>query len=269
MIDPVLQKKHNISFEGNPDAEKTIIFAHGFGTDQTSWTTVKQAFKNDYRLVLYDNVGGGNADPAAYSPIKYKKLTAYADDMLAIASALELKDAIVVAHSVSSMITLLASIKAPECFSKTVFIGASPRYLNDDSEDYFGGFTQPALDSMYETMTTSYYAWVSGFSAAAMGSPDNPELGASFARTLGEIRPDVALAVAKVIFESDIRKELDKHQKETLLLQTRHDISVPGQVAEYLNKKINNNTLQYINAEGHFPHISAPNEVIMALKTFI
>ncbi|GAA4321928.1 alpha/beta hydrolase [Mucilaginibacter gynuensis] len=264
-----LKKKNNINIEGNLDAAQTIIFAHGFGTDQTAWDAVKQAFKDDYRLVLYDNVGGGHADPAAYSPIKYNKLNSYADDLLAIVNDLQLEDAIVIAHSVSSMITLLANVKNPAIFKKVFFVGASPRYLNDESENYTGGFTQPALDSMYETMTTNYYAWVSGFSAAAMGNPDQPELGESFARTLGEIRPDVALSVAKVIFESDVRKELGKLQKETLLLQTQHDIAVPQEVAEYLNQHISNSKLLYVDAEGHFPHISAPNQVIAAIKSFI
>ncbi|OKS85998.1 alpha/beta fold hydrolase [Mucilaginibacter polytrichastri] len=266
---PNLQKKNNISIEGNTNAAKTIVFANGFGTDQTSWNNVKQAFKDDYRLVLFDNVGGGNADLNAYSPIKYNTLNTYADDLLAIAADLELEDAVVVAHSVSSMITLLASVKDPKYFSKVVFVGASPRYLNDEHEQYTGGFNQPALDSMYEAMTTNYYAWASGFSSVAMDNPDKPELGAHFAGTLSAIRPDIALAVAKVIFESDIRKEITKFQKNTLLLQTQHDIAVPSEVAEYLHHNINGSTLQYLDAKGHFPHISAPQEVIKAVKSFI
>jgi sigma-B regulation protein RsbQ len=261
--------KNNLSIEGNTESPKTIVFAHGFGTDQTAWKDVKKAFADDYRLILYDNVGGGNADPKAFSPIKYNTLNTYADDLLVIAEELNLKDAIVIAHSVSSMITLLASVKKPEYFSQLVFVGASPRYLNEESTNYTGGFTQPALDNMYDAMTTNYYAWVSGFSAAAMGNPENPELGESFARTLAVIRPDIALSVAKVIFESDVRKELSKMAKKTLLIQAHKDIAVPAEVAEYLNKNISNSTLKYINATGHFPHISAPAEVIASIKSFI
>ncbi|RZK75934.1 MAG: alpha/beta hydrolase, partial [Pedobacter sp.] len=90
-ISPEIQKKNNVSIEGNPDAAQTIVFAHGFGSDQTAWKTVKDAFAKDYRLVLYDNVGAGNADPDAYSSIKYNLLSTYADDMLAIFDDLQLK----------------------------------------------------------------------------------------------------------------------------------------------------------------------------------
>jgi len=268
-MDSQIQKKNNISVEGNLKAPKTLLFANGFGTDKTAWNEVKQAFKDDYRLILFDTVGGGNADPDAFSPIKYNKLNAYADDLTKIATELDLRDAVIIAHSVSSMIALLASVKAPEYFSKLVFIGASPRYLNDDGENYFGGFTQPALDNMYSAMTTNYYAWVSGFSSAAMGNPDKPELGAYFAGSLAAIRPDIALAVAKVIFESDVRPDLSKLQKQTLLLQSQSDIAVPAVVAWYLNKNISSSTLKFVDATGHFPHISAPREVIAAVKSFI
>jgi len=262
-------RKNNVSIEGNLESNETLIFAHGFGTDQTAWDEVKQAFQDDYRLVLYDNVGGGKSDPNAYSQKKYNTIHSYADDLLAIIAALELEDVTVIAHSVSSMITLLAAIREPQHFKKLVFVGASPRYLNDEQAGYTGGFTQPALDNMYEAMTNNYYAWVSGFSSAAMGNPEHPELGESFARTLREIRPDIALAVSKVIFESDLREELHKLQKPTLLVQANDDIAVPQEVALYLQQHIEGSKLIQVNATGHFPHISAPQEVISSIKSFI
>lgn len=267
MTNSQLVNKHKISLEGNPEAGQVIVFAHGFGTDQTSWKSVKAAFADDYKLLLYDNIGGGASDMAAFSPIKYNNLSVYADDILAIAEAYDLKNAIMVAHSVSSMISLLAALKAPHHFSKMVYIGGSPRYLNDDN--YVGGFTQDGLDSMYETMRTNYYAWVSGFSSAAMGNPDKPELGERFASSLGAIRPDVALSVAKVIFESDVREKLSHIDKEILLIHALNDIAVPDDVAHYLNTHIKGSKLTFVDAEGHFPHISAPEEVISAIKEFI
>ncbi|WP_184546479.1 alpha/beta fold hydrolase [Mucilaginibacter sp. FT3.2] len=266
---PAIQEKNNVTIEGNLNAPETLVFAHGFGTDQTAWNWVKEAFKDDYRLVLYDNVGAGSANPDAYSSIKYNHIGTYADDMLRILADLKLYNATIIAHSVSSMVTLLAANKAPEYFGKMVFIGASPRYINDESTGYTGGFTQTALDSMYDTMTNNYYAWVSGFSAYAMGNPQQPELGEHFAYTLSAIRPDIALSVAKVIFESDLRSEIGKLDKEVLLLQTKEDIAVPLAVAEYLLDNIKGSRLKIIKATGHFPHISAPKEVIAAIKSFI
>lgn len=259
--------KNNVTVIDNGGTKGTIIFAHGFGTDQTAWQQVAPAFANDYKLVLYDNVGAGKSDPGAFSPNKYDTLHSYADDLIELSRELHLEGAIYVGHSVSGMIGVLASIKQPALFAKMVLVGASPRYLNDDG--YVGGFDQPSLDGLYQTMDTNYYAWVSGFSAMAMGNADRPQLAEAFASTLSAIRPDIAQSVARVIFQSDHRNVLDKVDTPVLLLQTKQDIAVPGEVADYLHKHIKNSELKIVEAEGHFPHMSAPGEIVNAIKGYL
>lgn len=259
-------KKNNVKLVGKLDGP-TIIFAHGFGTDQNAWTKVSEAFLANYRVILFDNVGGGASDPEAFSPNKYNSLEAYVDDLINICTDYEVKNAIMVGHSVSGMISLLTAIKRPDFFSKLILVGASPRYLND--VDYVGGFEQQDLDALFDTMANNYFAWVSGFSAAAMGNPDKPQLAESFASTLKVIRPDIAQSVARVIFQSDYREELPKLDKKTLIIQAKEDIAVPIEVAEFLNKQIANSKLTVIEAYGHFPHISAPQEVINEIEQFI
>jgi sigma-B regulation protein RsbQ len=269
MIGSLSRSKNNVTVEGNVNAFKTIVFAHGFGTDQTAWNWIKHAFADDYRLVLFDNVGAGEADPHAFDPLKYDSLDAYADDMLHIMAELELYNATIVAHSVSVMVAMLTAIRAPEYFSQMVFIGASPRYLDDALTGYSGGFNQEALDGMYAVMGGNYMGWVSGFSSMAMANPHLPELVDYFADTLSALSPDLALHVAKVIFESDVREHLSKLNKEVLLLQATGDIAVPLAVAKYLHRHIKGSKLVQLKATGHFPHISAPGEVIRHIQDFL
>lgn len=262
-----LLKRSNVTVIGNGDSSQTMIFAHGFGTDQTVWSKVVEAFLSDFRVVLYDNVGGGRSDPDAFSPNKYSSLHAYANDLIDICSALQIKDGIMVGHSVSGMIALLAAIKAPQYFSKLVLIGANSRYLNEG--EYTGGFEQADLDALYQAMSTNYQAWASGFSRIAMANPESPQLAEHFAQTLGAIRPDIAQSVARVIFQSDYRDQLHKLEKPTLLLQAKEDVAVPLQAAEYLHQHIKGSRLEVIDATGHFPHVSAPHAVTAAIQRFL
>jgi pimeloyl-ACP methyl ester carboxylesterase len=47
--------RHNIAVTGAGD--RTVLFANGYGCDQTMWRFVAPAFQDEYRVVLFDYVG--------------------------------------------------------------------------------------------------------------------------------------------------------------------------------------------------------------------
>lgn len=170
-----IMQRNNVHVLGN--GTQTIVFAHGFGSDQTAWRHQVAAFATDFRIVLFDHVGAGNSDFSAYSPRRYSSLYSYAEDLLDLCAELKLTKSILVGHSVSGMVSLLAALVEPDCFSQLIFLDASPRYLNDVG--YYGGFEQHELDAFYEAMSANYYAWASGFAPIAMATEDKPELAAA------------------------------------------------------------------------------------------
>lgn len=260
-------QKHNVTVTGNPAAARTLILAHGFGTDQTAWGQVEPAFLPDYRVIRYDNVGAHQVDPDTYSLNQYDSLGVYAADLLAICTALTVRDAVLVGHSMSAMVGVLAAIKEPHHFSQLVLISASPRYLNDTG--YHGGFEQRDLDALYQAMQTNYQAWVSGFAALIMANPERPHLSDYFAEHLRAIRPDIALAVLRLLMQSDLRAVLGRLERPTLIIQPREDPAVPLAVGEYLHQRIAGSRLALVDAAGHLPHISAPDAVIAAIRTVL
>lgn len=264
-----LTQKNNIHVCGNQDAVQTIIFGHGFGSDQTAFAPMVKAFEQDYKIVLFDNVGGGKADIEAFNPVRYGNMQGYVTDLSDIIKSLQLSHVIYVGHSVNGMIGLLTAIKFPECFDKLVLLGSSPRYLNDPASGYIGGFDMEALNGLYNAMSTNYYAWASGFSALVMRNADRPHLAEAFAASLLEIRPDIALSVAKAIFEMDHREDLGKCRVPSLVIQTSDDVAVPLVVGDYLAQHIPGSKKVNVAATGHFPHVVAPQEVISAIRNFI
>ena len=109
-------ERNNVQITGN--GPQTMMFAHGFGCDQNMWRLVAPAFEGDFKVVLFDHVGAGRSDLAAYDSDKYSDLAGYADDVVEILRELGLTDVVFVGHSVSAMIGVLASLKAPELFER-------------------------------------------------------------------------------------------------------------------------------------------------------
>lgn len=257
--------KFNITIVGQ--GEPTLVLAHGFGSDQSAWRYQVSELSAQHRIVLFDHLGCGKADVSDYSPRIYNTLDRYAEDVLSIYQALGLSHTVYVGHSVSAMIGVLACLTEPSYFAKLVFIGASPRYLNDDG--YFGGFEQSDLNSLYEAMNQNYLGWANGFAPLAMGNADRPELGQEFARSLSAMRPDIAQSTARMIFESDLRGKLPLIEHPVVILQSQADPIAPLQMGEYLAAHIAHSSLKILNSQGHLPHLSVPNEVTSAISEFV
>src|SRR5207253_11025862 len=100
-------KRNNVKVFGA--GRQPMVFAHGFGCDQNMWRHVAPAFADDYQIVLFDYVGNGLSDLHSYDAQRYSSLEGYAQDINEICEALDLRDVILVGHSVSSMIGVLAA----------------------------------------------------------------------------------------------------------------------------------------------------------------
>lgn len=258
-------RRNNVTVRGTGD--RTIVFAHGFGCDQSMWRHVAPAFETDFRTVLFDTVGAGGSDLSAYDPVKYSRLEGYADDVVEIGEELGLSGAIFVGHSVSAMIGVLASIKAPALFSSLVLVGPSPRYIDD--EGYVGGFSAAQIDELLDFFAENPMGWAQAMAPAIMGNSDRPELGQELTASFCRSDPTIARAFAQTTFTSDNRADLPKVTVPTLVLQCSADIIAPDQVGVYVQSKIPGSTLARLAATGHCPNLSAPEEVIDAIRAFV
>jgi len=183
-----------------------MVFSHGFGCDQNMWRFVWPAFADRFRIVLFDHVGAGGSDLAAYDPEKYSSLDGYAEDIVEICRELEIAHGVFVGHSVSSMIGALASLKAPGIFDELVMIGPSPRYINDG--DYTGGFSEQQIHELLDFLDANHMGWSRTMAPVIMGNPDRPELNEELTNSFCMTDPDIARKFARATFLSDNRADL-------------------------------------------------------------
>ena len=258
--------RNNVRVLGNPNG-RPMIFSHGFGCSQETWRQVTPAFLDDYRVVLFDHVGAGGSDLSAYDPGKYDSLDGYASDVLDIIAQLELTDVVFVGHSVSAMIGVLAANQQPDAFGALVLVGPSPRYVDDD--DYTGGFTQPDIESLLDSLDANYLGWSSAMAPIIMGNPDRPQLGDELTASFCRIDPAIAQHFARVTFLSDNRRDLGRVTVPTLILQSEQDVISPTVVGEYVHRNIPGSTLTMLSATGHIPNLSAASDVIDAIRNYL
>lgn len=240
------------------DGPETIVFMHGLGTDQTVWDGVLRTLPPDFTALRYDLPGVSPSSPDAFDAQAVRSLAPFADDLISLIEEMGLDRCTVVGHSAAGMIALLASIEAPARFRRLVTINTSPRYI--DEPGYVGGFTPQDIASHFQAMADDYQAWVAGFAQAVMPA-DAPEALASFTGSLSAMRPDIAIAVARLIFAVDLRLLLGAVTVPMHLIHSRNDPAVPPAVGHYLHDHLPDSRLAWIEAAGHLPHLSVPDEL--------
>ncbi|PPF89627.1 alpha/beta hydrolase [Subtercola sp. Z020] len=231
------------------------------------WRLVAPAFADDHRVVLFDHVGSGGSDPRAYDRGKYDSLHGYADDLLEIGHALGLSEVVYVGHSVGAMIGCLAAIAEPELFRGLVLVGGSARYVNDG--EYIGGFEADDVDALLDSLDANYLAWASTMAPVFMGNADRPELAAELLDSFTRADPSVARQFARVTFLSDLRQELSRVSTPTLVVQSTNDIVAPVVAGQFLRSEIPDSSLVVLEANGHYVHLSDPQKLVTAIRSFV
>jgi sigma-B regulation protein RsbQ len=266
-IAPAILARNNVNVLAGDGP--VLLYAHGFGCNQNMWDRVTPAFKSTHQQVLFDYVGSGKSDISAFDPDKYASLSGYAQDVLDICDALDLKNGVTfVGHSVSCSVGILASIARPGLFDKLVLLGPNPCFVNHPPA-YVGGFEKEDLEGLLDLMDQNFIGWAN-YLAPVVSAQDGQvsvtkELSESFCST----DPMVAKTFARTTFFSDNREDLPKVAVPCLILQHRNDSLAPISVGEYVHAHLAGSTMKVLEVHGHCAHMSDPQLVVEAMHEFI
>lgn len=259
-------RRNNVQITGT--GPSAIVFAHGFGCDQKMWRFVSPQFEADHRVVLFDHIGCGRSDVGAYDAQRHAKLDGYAQDLVEVLEASDALGATVVAHSVSAMIAALAARQAPQWVGRLVLLGPSPRYVNDPP-DYIGGFERSDIDALLDLMETNMLGWADYLAPVVMGQVLDSGLTQELRESFCAVDPYITKRFALTTFLGDNRADLAHVKVPTLVVQCSDDAIAPRAVGEYVHRHIAGSELVTIDASGHCPHMTHPEETVALIRDFM
>ena len=258
--------RNSVSFSGT--GSQPMVFGHGFGCDQSMWRFVAPAFQDRFQVVCFDYVGCGSSDFSQYDPVRYSRLEGYAQDIVEIARAADLRDIVFVGHSVSSIIGYIAAREAPELFSHLILVVPSASYLNEPP-DYLGGFEREDLVGLLDLMEKNDLGWAGFLAPLVMQNPDRPELTAELQESFCAADPEIARRFAEVTFLSDHRHDLARFDPPPLIIQCRDDDIAPAPAVEFVRQRLERSVVHCLPVSGHCPHMSHPGETVAAINAYL
>lgn len=247
--------RNNVRIQGA--GQETLLFAHGFGCDQTIWSEVIDRLKGLYRIVTFDYVGSGESDFGRYINKRYESLDGYAQDLIDVVETIDAESITLIAHSVSGSIACLAYPSIKHKIKRMVMLNPSPRYIHDPPE-YQSGFSKDDVDELMVLMEQNFFGWAQYLSPQVMENTDRPSLAKMLEKYFTAGDAQLTRNFAKATFYSDVRDTLQAVDCPVDILQSHADIVVPLSVSEYMAKKLPNATMHILDAKGHYPQLSAP-----------
>src|SRR5690349_18544609 len=103
-------------------------------------------------------------------------------------------------------------------------------------------------------------SWSQAMAPLIMANPDRPELGTELTNSFCRTDPDIAKRFARATFLADNRADLQGLTTRTLILQCSEDVIAPPEVGEYVHRMLPRSELVVMNATGHCPNLTAPQE---------
>ena len=258
-------RRNNVHIVGQ--GKPPLLLCNGFGYNRSLWQPLVAALAPHHQVILFDHVGTGESDPAAYDEDKYAHLAGYAQDMLDICRVLELRQAVLVGHSVGATIALLAASETPACFARVVLLASSPCYLN--LPGYYGGYERADLEQLLALLATDYHSWATMFIDLLLGPLALPDLAEKLHQCVGVAASPMAQQFARVTFLSDHRADVPRLALPTLVVQCQDDFIAPAEVGDYLVAHLPQAQLVTLPTSGHCPQLSAPLATLAALRAFL
>jgi sigma-B regulation protein RsbQ len=231
------------------------------------WRFITPAFEDVYRVILFDYVGCGKSASSCYDPLRYSSLEGYAQDILDICEELHLNSVVFVGHSVSGMIGMLAAKTEPSRFSKILMLGPSACYIN--APDYRGGFDREEVEHILDSINSGKKDWAYHLAPLIMGNIDRPQLAAELSTLFCDLDPKVARIFAEATFLTDNRIHLHELTVPTLIMQCSDDLVAPPAAGDYVHQHIKGSVLVKLDATGHMPQMTAPDETINVMKDYL
>lgn len=186
------------------------------------------------RLIVFDRRGGGLSDRT--SPQETSSLEAGMDDIRAVMDAAGSDRALLVGVQDGGMLCALFAASYPERTSGLVTFGSGPRGLW--APDYPWGWTEPAWEAWLNVVESSWGTVEHVRTQMGMVAPDlvlDTDEAQAQAKILRMIAsPGSAVAVDRMLRDTDVRAVLPAVRVPTLVVHTAGNLMEPVEVGRYV-----------------------------------
>jgi pimeloyl-ACP methyl ester carboxylesterase len=240
-----------INYQVAGSGDTTLLFVHGWCINQSYWNQQVDHFKDRYQVVTLDLPGHGNSDKNRNE----WTIENFGKDIVMLMDALELKNVVLIGHSMGGNIILEAALSKPE-----VVIG----FVGVDNFQELGVLYTEAqkeeLSTFFSQMKTDYGNVVSGFAAGMLFAESTPKgISDRVLNDILSVPPEISVGILESLstvneIEGEQMQRLDL--KVHLINCDRNPVNIE-QLDKYCQRSYQ---VHPIGNLGHYPMVEAPEK---------
>ncbi|MCR5876394.1 alpha/beta hydrolase [Phenylobacterium sp. J426] len=212
---------HHRDFGAGP---KTLVFTASWALDSRMWDYQVAHFAAlGYRCIAWDRRGHGRSDVTSAG----WDMDTLADDLAAVLEQLDLRDVILVGHSMGGAETIryLARHGAARVRKAALIAPVGPFLLQAGDNPY--GAPRSVFEGVWAQYAADFPKWAYENQAAFFTPQTSRPLQEQLTRQLLEVPAPVAIAAQKALITADLRGDLSKIGRPVLILHGDKDASAP------------------------------------------
>jgi pimeloyl-ACP methyl ester carboxylesterase len=232
------------------DQKEILLFVHGAGGGQLTWTYQKAYFEKEFQPILLELPGHGDSGGEGEDRIE-----AYADHVHAFITKLRLPKIFLVGHSMGGAITQMLALRHPEAFKAITLVGTGARLR--------------VLPLVLEGLQSNFKSTVEKITRFAFSQKASPVLIERGIDYLMRCPPKVLHGDYLACDRFDLMDEIGKIELPALIMCGEDDVLTPVKYSEFLHSRIKDSTLRVLPAAGHMVMLESPEAFNDALRAFV
>ena len=232
----------------NDGIEKTLVFLHGWGTNNETFKNVVNKLNNDFNILLVDFLGFGESD----SPLSFLSLDDYTNHIYKLLLHLKIEKPILVGHSFGGRVSINFASKYEY---EKVFVCGSPAFKNMSISYYLRVLGYKIKKNFYRIINKKKYYDLIQKSGSTDYKACNYYMKGTF----------------KKIIRTDLRKELESINKDCkdnnfIIFSSVNDSEVKYKDQIEMYKITKGSKLYPFYNSDHFMYITEEEKFIRLLK---
>ena len=244
------QVSYWIARKGLVEGKETILFIHGAGGGQYTWSYQKGFFEKEFNPVIIELPGHGESGGEGE-----EEIGKYAEHVYAFLKALGLQKVFLVGHSMGGAIAQTLALTREELIKGIVLVGTGARLK--------------VFPMILDGIKNNFEETVRKINQFAFSRKVQTDLIEKSVSSMLQCRPEVLYGDFLACDRFDLMKEVEKIVLPTLILCGDDDQLTPVKYSQFLNSRIKGSKLEVLSDAGHMVMMEAAQAFNERVREFI